>query len=89
MKNNSMKQLTPAQAQELVSQIVPSGDDTSARALTALINALASISDSETREAVAVAVAERAYLRTNEYGDALLAFLQGDTASLETARHSA
>jgi hypothetical protein len=80
--NNTTKQLTPEQAAELVNQVVRPGDDEAAGALAALANALAGVADEGERLEIAAAVAERAYTRTDAYGNALLAFMRGDAAQI-------
>ena len=80
MKNPTTKQLTPEQAAELVKQIIQPGDDEAAGALAALVSLLAGVADEGMRQEIAAAVAERAYTRTDAFGDALLAFMRGDAA---------
>ena len=80
MKNRNTSHTTPEQALELVTQIIHPGDNEAARALAALVSALAGVSDEEMRQEMAAAVAERAYARTDAYGDALLAFTHGDAS---------
>lgn len=82
MKNRNTKQATPEQAAELVSQIIHSGDDTAARALAALVSAVAGVSDEGARQEMAAVVAQAAYTRTDAFGDALLALMRGDTPPL-------
>lgn len=83
--NNTTKQLTPEHAVKLVAQIIRPGDDTAAGALAALVNALAGVADEEARQEIAAAVAERAYTRTDAYGNALLAFTRGDASQSHAA----
>lgn len=78
MKENNTtntEQMTPEQATALVESIILPGSDAAALALTTLVMTLAHITDEETRVDIAVAVAERAYTRTNAYGNSLLTFL--------------
>lgn len=77
MKNRNTKQATPEQTVELVTQIIHLGDDESARALSALVSAVACVSDEGARQELAAAVAERAYTRTDAFGNALLSFMRG------------
>lgn len=95
--NNTTNQLTPEHAAELVTQIIHPGDDEAASALAALVSAVACVADEGTRQEIAAAVAERAYTRTDAFGDAVLAFTRGsvrqphaasnleETASRQTA----
>lgn len=78
MKNRNTKQPTSEQAAELVTQIIHPGDDEAAGALAALVSALAAVPDEGARQELAAAVAERAYARTDAFGNALLAFMRGD-----------
>jgi len=80
MKNSSTKQITTEEAAESVSRIIHSGDDEAARALVALLNALVDVESREEREAIAVKASERAYRLTDEFGNSLLAFTQGNRA---------
>lgn len=75
MRNSSTKQITPEQATELAAQIIRSGDDESARALATLLNGLAGIEDGDEREAIAVQASQRAYMKTDAFGNSLLAFI--------------
>jgi hypothetical protein len=82
VKNRNTPQTTAEQAAELVTQIIRPGDDEAAGALAALVSALADIGDEGARQEIAVAVAERAYARTDAYGNALLAFTRGDASRI-------
>jgi hypothetical protein len=82
MRESSTKQVTPEQAAELVTQIIHPGDDEAARALAALVSTLAAFADEGARQEIAAAVAERAYTRTDTYGNALLAFMRGDASHI-------
>ena len=75
MRNISTKQITPEQATELVTQIIRSGNDEAARTLTVLLNAFVDVESRDERQAIAVAASERAYRMTDEFGNALLAFI--------------
>lgn len=87
MKQNTTEQHTTALA-ELVPQIIHPGADEAAGALAALVSALAGIPDDGARQEIAAAIAERAFARTDTYGNALLAFTRGDTSQIyaETSR---
>ena len=88
MKNRNTKQPTTEQATELVSQIIPAGDDAAAGALVALISALAGVPDEGERQEIAVAVAEAAYIRTDAFGTAVLSLLnRGAVPTGSTATH--
>jgi hypothetical protein len=75
MRNISTKQITPEKATELVTQIIRSGNDEAARTLTVLLNAFVDVESRDERQAIAVAASERAYRMTDEFGNALLAFI--------------
>ena len=75
MKNITTKQITPEESAELAAQIIRSGDDEAARALATLLNAVASIEDGDQREAIAVQASQRAYMKTDAFGNSLLAFI--------------
>ena len=75
MRNITTKQITPEKGAELVTQIICSGDDEAARALTTLLNALAEVESKDERQAIVVAASERAYRMTDEFGNSLLAFI--------------
>ncbi|HST53079.1 MAG TPA: hypothetical protein VLJ61_13800 [Pyrinomonadaceae bacterium] len=77
MKNPSTNQTTPEQMKDAVTNIIHAGDDEAARALVGLVFALANVSDEAARQELALAVAERAYTRTDGFGNALLAFIRG------------
>lgn len=77
MKNRNTKQTTTEQAKELVTQIIRPGDDEAACALAALVSALAAVSDEGARLEMAATVAERAYTRTDAFGDAVFSFMRG------------
>lgn len=85
MRESNTKQPTPEQAAELVTQIVRPGDDEAAGTLGALVSALAGVSDEGARQEIAAAVAERAYTRTDAFGNALLAFMRGDAPRAHTS----
>lgn len=80
-KNNTKatetEQMTAENARALVYQIVRAGDDEAARALASLLMGLAQIESAGAREGLAIEAADRAYTLTEEYGNALLAFLHG------------
>jgi hypothetical protein len=80
VRNRNTKQYTPEQAAELVTQIIRPGDDEAAGALAALVSMLAGVADEGARQEIAATVAERAYTRTDAYGNALLAFMRGDAS---------
>ncbi len=82
MRESNTKQPTPEQAAELVTQIIHPGDDEAAGALAALVSALAGVSDEGARQEIVAAVAERAYTRTDAFGNALLAFIRGDSSQV-------
>ena len=75
MRNTSTKQITPEESVELVSTIIRCGDDEAARALATLLNGLAGIEDGDVREAIAVQASQRAYMKTDAFGNSLLAFI--------------
>jgi hypothetical protein len=88
VKNRNTKQPATEQAIELVTQIIPAGDDAAAGALVALISALAGVPDEGERQEIAVAVAEAAYTRTNAFGNAVLALLnRGAVPIVSSATH--
>ena len=82
MKNPSTKQTTPEQMKDAVTKIIRAGDDEAARVLVGLVFAIANVSDEGARQELAAAVAERAYTRTDGFGDALLAFIRDDSTRL-------
>jgi hypothetical protein len=82
VNNRNTSHTTPEQAAELVNQIIHAGDDVAAGALAALVSALAAVSDEETRQELAAAVAERAYTRTDAFGNAVLALMHGTAMQL-------
>lgn len=86
MTENITQPLTSEQAAELVKQIIHPGDDEAAGALAALVNVLAAVSDEGMWQEMAAAVAERAYTRTDAYGNALLAFMRGDASHIYASR---
>ncbi len=87
MKNRSTKQAAAERAAELVSKIIRPGDDEAAGALAALVSALAGVADEGARQELATAVAERAYARTNHFGDAVLALMAGAGRVLAKGAH--
>ncbi|HJQ33352.1 MAG TPA: hypothetical protein VJ866_14290 [Pyrinomonadaceae bacterium] len=79
MKKSNTNQPAAEQITELVPQIIRAGDDEAAGALVALVSALAGVSDEDTRQEIAVAVAEAAYIRTDAFGTAVLSLLNRGT----------
>jgi hypothetical protein len=82
MRESITKQTAPEQAAELAARIIQPGDDEAAGALAALVSMLAGVSDEGARLEIAVAVAERAYTRTDACGNALLAFMRDNTSQI-------
>lgn len=83
MRNRNTQQTTTEQAAELVTQIIHPGDDEAAGALAVLVSALAGVSDEGTRQELAATVSERAYARTDAYGNVLLAFTRGAASAMQ------